>query len=203
MPCYCAVVPMTSSVTQNQAGVVKLLCSSSRCVSYAVGWSWRVPAYLLGRLLLACLQVCVCLGPQQGQQCSISGFLDCSPICPNQLLPNLSKQLNCWESIPTCTRSQGVLTSSPASKVHGFAEHHHRSTHSTQCSAPGMSCFASAAADSWSDHMPRLAVEEAVLMQHRSQQVCWPHSADCSRTANISAACRLECDCFSPLLLQL
>lgn len=64
--------------------------------------------YLFGRLLFACLQVCLCLGAQQGQECSISGLLDLAPISPNQLLSNLPKQLHCRERIPAGYTQQQV-----------------------------------------------------------------------------------------------
>ena len=59
-----------------------------------------LPAYLFGRLLLAGLQVSFSLRPQQGQDGSISRLFHCPSIGPNQLLPDLPKQLRCWVGIP-------------------------------------------------------------------------------------------------------
>ena len=59
-----------------------------------------VLAYLLGRLLLACLQVSFRLGAQQRQDGGISGLLDCTAICPDQLLPDLPEHLGSGVRVP-------------------------------------------------------------------------------------------------------
>ena len=59
-----------------------------------------LPAYLLGRLLLAGLHVSFSLRPQQGQDGSISCLFHRPSIGPNQLLPDLPKHLHCWVGIP-------------------------------------------------------------------------------------------------------
>ena len=87
---------------QPAAAVVETCLRSAANISL---YSMVVPAYLLGGLLLACLQICLCLGTQKGQDRSVSGFLDLASISPDQLLPNLPKQLHCRESIPADGRN--------------------------------------------------------------------------------------------------
>lgn len=62
-----------------------------------------VPAYLLGRLLLACLQVSFSLGAQQRQDGGIGGLLHCTAVCPYQLLPDLPEHLGSGVRVPAHT----------------------------------------------------------------------------------------------------
>ena len=56
--------------------------------------------HLFGRLLGASLLVSLSLGAEQAEDGLISGLLHCTSICPDQILPDLSKQLHCREGVP-------------------------------------------------------------------------------------------------------
>lgn len=57
-------------------------------------------AYLFGRLFGAGLLVSLSLGPQQLQNGLVSRLLHSPSISPDQILPDLSEELCCWERIP-------------------------------------------------------------------------------------------------------